>query len=286
MVTVGMASGLGNAVFMLPTVKALTLAGQEVQLFVQTDFPTADLWRRCRYAKSVVEYPAGTNGHQLLAGEYSPAAWRKTQVWQFPLRNRYDCVWQSNLRLAQAFNYPGKVPDVSDWCRDLDRRPRWDVGVVPGCKGGYWIRKRWPGLADVAKYFLMAGLRVAVFGLPGDDMESVPGQHVETTRISILPDALAGCRVLVGGDSGVMHLGSSLGVPVVMIFTATFEGKADPVGGQKRKIASPLPCHPCVSTPRWPACRDWRCRDIKVEGVINAVNELLRGERWQLTTLL
>ena len=277
MLTVGLASGLGNCVFMLPAIKALRSMGHDIDLYVQTDFPTAELWKRCVYAKRIIEPPAALNGNQLLAGEYSPAAWKGGIFARFPLRNIYDPVWQSNMRIAESRGYRGPKPDVSDWCRDLDRTVRWDIGIVPGCKGGYWVRKRWPALKDVAWKFIGKGMRVAVFGLPGDDMESVPGEHVDTRRISILPDALAGCRVVIGGDSGVVHLASSLGVPVVMVYTATSEHKADPVGSIKRKIAATVSCHPCVSTTRWPACKDWRCREIEIGSVINAANELMEA---------
>jgi len=275
MLTIGLASGLGNCVFMLPAIKALTTLGQDVELYVQTDFPTVDLWKRCVYAKKVVAGPGNLNGNRLMAGEYSPAAWKGGSVARFPLRNIYDPVWESNMRLAQSIGYRGGWLDVSDWCRDLDRTPRWDIGIVPGCKGGYWIRKRWPGLKDVAAHFLKEGRRVAVFGLPGDDCESIPGEFVWTPDISRLPDALAGCRAVIGGDSGVVHLASSLGIPVVMVYTATSEFKADPIGTQKRKVATSIPCHPCVSTPRWPACREWRCREIDPMAVVHAAEEFL-----------
>jgi len=275
MLTIGLASGLGNCCFMLPAIKALTTIGQEVELYVQTDFPTVDLWKRCVYAKRAVAGPGNLNGNRLMAGEYAPPAWKGGRFLRFALRNIYDPVWESNLRMAQSIGYQGGWLDVSDWCRDLDRTPRWDVGIVPGCKGGYWIRKRWPGLKDVAHRFLKEGRRVAVFGLPGDDCESIPGEFVWTPDISKLPDALAGCRVVIGGDSGVVHLASSLGIPVVMVYTATSEYKADPIGPQKRKVAATVPCHPCVSTPRWPACRDWRCLEIDRAAVIRVAEEFL-----------
>ncbi len=275
MLTVGLASGLGNCVYMLPAVKALALAGHDVELYVQTDFPTAALWRRCVYASRVLEPPAELNGRRLVAGEYAPQAWRDRQVLQQKLTGIHDCVWQSNMLLARRLGYGGEVPDVSDWCRSVDRTPRWDVGVVPGCKGGYWMRKRWPGLGTVASHFLSRRLRVAVFGLAGDGVETVPGEYIDTGRIETLPDVLAACRVVIGGDCGPVHLASSLGVPVVVVYTATSERKADPVGRTRAKVASPAACHPCVSTSRWHACRDWRCREIDPGKVLAAAEGLL-----------
>jgi ADP-heptose:LPS heptosyltransferase len=137
------------------------------------------------------------------------------------------------------------------------------------------MRKRWPGMKTVAERFLESGRSVAVFGLPEDDIESIPGEHVGTNDISKLPDVLAGCGVVIGCDTGVTHLASSLGVPVVMVYTATSEVKAEPVCGPNRKVVSSVPCRPCVSTPRWQACRDWRCREIDPRKVIAAAEEML-----------
>lgn len=275
---VGLASGLGNAIMMLPTIKALKQLGHQITVYSQTDWDTADLWRRCQYIDDVLEAPAGLNGHLPICGMWRPEAWRQ-------LRNviRYECrppytrsEWQSNFRLAERFGWQDAVPDVSDWCRDLDRTPRWDVGIVPGCKVGIWLRKRWPGMRAVADHFLAKGLRVAVFGLDCDGVADIPGERIVTDRLVQLPDQLAGCRVIVGTDSGVTQLASSLGIPVAMILTASCGTKSDPVGSVKIKISrADLNCRPCVSTPRWQACSDWKCRDVEAASVIRAAEDLL-----------
>jgi ADP-heptose:LPS heptosyltransferase len=270
---IGLASGLGNCVYMLPAIKALKLMGHSIALFVQTDFETSPLWKRCAYADEIIENPRRLNGHELVCGQWEPAAWRGRKATQYRLPRIHDCEWRSNMRLAQSFGWQGQPPKVSDWCLGLDRSKRWDVGVAPGSKRGVWMRKRWPGMKVVAEHFLEAGKSVAIFGLPEDNVESVPGEHVGTKDISTLPDALAGCRVVIGGDSGVTHLASSLGIPVVMVYTATSEVKAEPVCRSNSRIAADLPCRPCVSTPRWQACRDWRCREIDPRRVIAAAEE-------------
>lgn len=269
--TIGLASGLGNCVYMLPTVKALRLLGHNISLYVQTDFPTAALWRRCLYADLVLEPPAAVDGERVC-GQWRPTGWRELpDVKQYRLSRIHECEWRSNLKLAQAFGWKGDIPDVSDWCRDLDRTLRWDVGIVPGCKGGTWLRKRWPGLRDIAAGLLARGRSVAVFGLPDDGIAEIPGEQIDTSDIVTLPDALAGCKVVIGGDSGVVHLASSLGIPVVMVYTATSEIKAEPVWQPNQRVRPEgLACYPCVSTPKWQACRDWRCHEIDLERVFAA----------------
>ncbi len=277
---IGLASGLGNAVFMLPAIKALKGLGHRVALYVQTDFPTIELWRRCSYADEVHDISEPVGEARLVAGQWMPPAWKNRA--ELRLLPRFQIAYpytiseaRSNLRLAEYFGYTGELPDISEWCKALDRTPRWDVGIVPGCKGGIWLRKRWPGLAAVAEHFILAGRNVAVFGLESDGVNDIPGEHIRTERIETLPDALARCRLIIGTDSGVAHLASSLGIPTVMIFTATSEIKGQPVGPCKIITPANVSCRPCQSTQRWQQCADWKCRSIDQMSVIKAGEALI-----------
>lgn len=272
-ITIGLASGLGNTIFMLPTIKALKLMGYRVSLFVQADFPLADLWKRCKYADEVIEPPTQAMG-KLICGQWRPAAWNRIAVEQRQTLPPYRIPeWGADFQLAIDRGWAEEPPDVTDWCKDLDRTPRWDVGIVPGSKGGIWLRKRWSGMASVAQHYLDSGKSVAVFGTEADGIEEIPGASVITPNIATLPDALAGCRVIIGTDSGVAHLASSLGVPTVMIFTATSRTKGDAVGPHK-SISPALGCYPCQSTMTWHACKVWKCQNISPAVVINEAEKL------------
>ena len=275
---IGLASGMGNAVFMLPAIKALKLLGHHIAICSETDFDTSPLWRRNQYVDEVLTPPYNLEGYECMCGQWRPATWRIVHsMTRFTVPNLYDCEWRSDFRLAEHFGWQGEAPDVSDWCRDLDRSKRWDVGIIPGSKHGVWLRKRWPGMKDVADYFIQQGLKVAVFGLYRDDVDSIPGEKVDTGDISTLPDALAGCRVIISTDSGAGHVAGSLGIPVVMIYTATSEKKGDPVCQPSRKIITPLSlaCRPCNSKPVWKQCEDWKCREIRIAEVIEAAQTFL-----------
>jgi ADP-heptose:LPS heptosyltransferase len=277
---VALASGLGNCCFMLPAIKGLHDAGISITLYVETDFPMLSLWQRCRYADKVIQGPSNVNGIPMLAGHWRPRSWLRRPVAQYRLSEPVYRMseWQNNLQLLASFNLP--VPasvDVSDWCRDVNRAAAWDVGIIPGSKGGTWVRKRYRRMAEVAKLCAQKGWKVAVFGMDKDGANEIPGKHIKT-EIRSLPDALAACRVVIGTDSGPTHLASSLGVPVVVIYTATSEVKGDPVGLAKRKIIRPhLPCHPCQARSRWYACTHWLCQGIEPVTVIKAAAELLKA---------
>lgn len=273
-ITIGLASGMGNTIFMLPTIKALKLLGYRVSLYLQADFPMADLWQRCRYADGVLEPPTQATG-KLMCGQWRPAAWNA--------RRGFDCKqtlppyripeWKAGFQLAVDRGWREAAPDITDWCKDIDRTPRWDVGIVPGSKGGVWLRKRWSGMASIAQHYLDAGKRVAVFGTEADGIDEIPGESVATDTVGQLPDVLAGCGVIIGTDSGVSHLASSLGVPTVMIFTATSRVKGEPVGPHV-SISPEVDCYPCQSTTRWHACRNWKCQNISPAVVISEADKL------------
>lgn len=268
-ITVGLASGLGNAVFMLPAIRALKERGNHVSLFIETDFATTDLFRRCVYADEIIERKAQLNGNRLICGNWMPQSWRGMNHTRYQLPFPYTMPeWESNLQIAGA-----GVRDVSDWCAGVEHSDKYDIGIVPGSKGGVWLRKRWPGMAALARHYIDQGKRVAVFGLDSDGVQEIPGEHIETSNIATLPDALAQCRVIVGTDSGVSHLASSLGIPVVMVFTATSEIKGQPIGPHRVAKLNIL-CRPCQTTPRYQDCQDWKCREIEINSVIEAVGSL------------
>jgi hypothetical protein len=265
-IIIGLASGLGNAVFMLPTIKAYRQMGYRITLYVETDFPTADLWRRCVYADEAIEGPADLGDRFLTCGHWMPQSWQRKCVQRQALQFPYsESEAESNLR-ATGMSAP---IDVSDWCSGIDRTPKYDIGIVPGSKGGTWLRKRYPGMKDIAAHYIAQGKRVAVFGLEADGVNEIPGEAIRTEKIALLPDAIAQCRVIIGTDSGVTQLASSLGVPTVVIFTGTSEIKGRPVGPH-RIVAANVNCRPCQTTPRWQDCTDWKCQEIDIDAVIDA----------------
>lgn len=279
-VVVGTASGIGNGIFLLPMLRKLYDMGTRLTLYAQNDYDILALWRRCRYLDAVVDAKAEPvpKADAYLAGHWCPKA----------MMGLPDLKW---ARWINEPHYPhpewrqalvgcglpaDHLPDVSDWCRDLDRTPCWDVGIIPGSKGGIWLRKRYPAMATVAHAFLSAGHSVVWLG-QGDDWDGDrPGLDL-MGKIALegLPDVLAGCRVIISTDTGPGHLASSLGVPTVMLFTGTSVVKGQPVGPRHVLLHTSLPCQPCQSTGRWHQCHDWRCQQIPPDLVVSKAIGLL-----------
>lgn len=283
-VAVSLASGIGNAIFALPLLKALKASGYRVIAIIDTDIPTESLWRRCVYVDQVV--PAGDRvpfADHLLAGPMCGGRFRPTMRgrWRDP-SNYNKPEWEIFLELAARLGWRGAKPDVTGWCDGLDAgkvEKKYDIGVIPGCKpGDLWARKRYPKMVEAASALAGAGYSVAWFGTDADRPPKMScGEDLfGAFSLERLPEALASCRVILGTDSGPAQIAASLGLPTVMVFTATSPVKGDPVGPMVKKLYRALECSPCQSTPRWKRCEDWICQDIPVADVVLAVNDFMK----------
>jgi heptosyltransferase-2 len=89
---------------------------------------------------------------------------------------------------------------------------------------------------------------------------------------------LRGADLVVGNDSGPVHVSAALGVPTVSIFGSTSTVWTSPRGPLARVVTSGAECSPCFRK----ECPDGdtHClRDIKVDDVFDAAMEIMRESR-------
>lgn len=126
--------------------------------------------------------------------------------------------------------------------------------------GASWLTKRWLGeyFARCADTLLRWGLTVAFFGGPSDEgpvMECIdameekdsPRLHVLTGKVSLgtLAGLLRHCALFLTTDSGPMHVGVAMNLPVVTMFGASPVPTFYPYDGRSILIKTPEECHPC-----------------------------------------
>ena len=116
----------------------------------------------------------------------------------------------------------------------------------------HWVEERWLELGQELER--RTGLRPLVLGGPGDRIAArglqaggLPGLVGETT-LAEAAAAIAGARLLVGVDTGLTHLGLSLGTPTVALFGST-RPYLEPGVPHARVIYRGLPCSPCRRRP-------------------------------------
>ena len=91
---------------------------------------------------------------------------------------------------------------------------------------------------------------------------------------------LSRAKLLISGDSGVLHMGFGLGKPTVSIFGPSSTDKWAPRGDRHIFINHNLACSPCSRFGTTPSCQiDSKCiNDISVSEVFTAAEKLLSLE--------
>lgn len=183
----------------------------------------------------------------------------------------------------------------------LEGSGRWKEGmplvaIHPG-SGEYSLARRWPPdhFAQVADGLIeRCGIQVALLG--GQDevelTQSVASlmRHEAInlggkTAIPVLAGLLRLSRLFLGNDSGVMHLASAVGTPVVAIFGPSNPAAWGPWGENHEVVQIALECSPCIyrrfQLGKIGGCEKPRCiEEISPEMVLAAAERLLQDERW------
>lgn len=126
--------------------------------------------------------------------------------------------------------------------------------------GASWETKRWLDsyFAECADAFIRRGYKIAFFGGPMDTAlvndciaqmeEKESGAVVVFTgkvSLGVLAALLRRCVLFLTTDSGPMHVGVAMNVPIVTMFGASPVPGFYPYDAKDVLIKTPAPCHPC-----------------------------------------
>ena len=132
------------------------------------------------------------------------------------------------------------------------------VGISPGAKFGSakeWFAERYGEIAERVSREM--GARVIILGSLGDRgiasriCQTAGSAAFDLTGRTSLAEAIAlidRCRLFITNDSGLMHIASALGVPLVAIFGSTDPQRTGPLSPQSRVLYKSVPCAPCLKT--------------------------------------
>ena len=169
------------------------------------------------------------------------------------------------------------------------------IAIHPG-SGGYSLARRW----DLEKFARLGdrlrqdwAARLIVVGSQGDGVDELTaswdGDAINLggrTTLAQLAAVLARCDLLIGADSGVLHVASAVGTPTVALFGPTNHLAWAPALPPDRLIVlrSEIACSPCaytrdgLGTPV--GCAERTCMTmISVEQVLQAAGSLLARHR-------
>jgi heptosyltransferase-1 len=129
------------------------------------------------------------------------------------------------------------------------------AGYVLLQPGAAWGNKRWPPAwwGDLAAGLAADGRRVYVLAGPGEEalagaVATASGGAAEAVApggLTALAAWLRGARLLVGGDTGPLHLAHALGVPVLALHGPTDPARNGPYGAPDQAMFHLLPCSFC-----------------------------------------
>jgi len=165
------------------------------------------------------------------------------------------------------------------------------VALFPGSSKN-WPVKQWraEGFAEVGdRLAAEQGLRPLILGAPFEKdlaqqvagaMRSAPVVAAGRTDVKTLAALLKRCALLVTNDTGPMHLGAAVGVPVVAIFGMTNDQKWRPWGDQHELVVGNCQKRPCYYLSNMPRCDHLECiRAIPADEVYAAALRALSRER-------
>ncbi|VAX28383.1 Lipopolysaccharide core heptosyltransferase I [hydrothermal vent metagenome] len=145
--------------------------------------------------------------------------------------------------------------------------------VVPGAR---WPTKRWPVeyFVDAIKALpttaVIVGSREDV-DIAGEIALNTEGHSINMagkTDLKSLFSIIKGASFILSNDSGPMHIGAALSVPVYAMFGPTSEVLTGPYGDGHRVFRADIACSPCFRK----KCETMKCmREITPVEVINAI---------------
>ena len=173
-----------------------------------------------------------------------------------------------------------------------------DDKVIAFNIGASWETKRWLDryFAQCADQLLEKGYKIAFFGGPMDltIVEKCISQmrhkdsgdlHIFTGKVSlaVLAGLLQKCALFLTTDSGPMHIGVAMNLPVITMFGASPVPGFYPYDGRSVLLKSPEKCHPCGihKCPREGAENLACMKNIPVAAAMHYVEDLLEQFKGQ-----
>jgi len=160
------------------------------------------------------------------------------------------------------------------------------VGISPSA--AYGTAKQWlPGrfselIQEITREVQTAG--ILLFGSPKEyeKLENIRLAGEDNHRVFNLSRcltlretmaAISLCRAFIGNDSGLMHIASSLKVPLVALYGPNLPRRTGPLYAQARVFHYPVDCAPCLHRD---CPTDHRCMTaIRTDDVFAAVRDIL-----------
>ena len=272
------ASGIGDILRMTPFIRILKKLGYTVDVLLAPDH--LEVVKLLEHAPEIDNLFCLSNSHCSQKEIHTKGFRQRTYevaiftTWSLHLK-RY-VLFKRALSFNQQewlregdINCAMKIARTLGWQGDLPKPfaipsarqfglPPGTIAFHPGCKSG-WPWKKWHGFAELAKLFP----HVVVIGTPEDlnndntyfNKAFTWPKHVQNLvgKLSLSDTAalLKECTALVANDSGIMHLGVTLGIPTFGIFGITNSQRESMPYKNMLPVTKGLPCEQACRGREW-----------------------------------
>ncbi|MEO6098209.1 MAG: glycosyltransferase family 9 protein [Fibrobacteria bacterium] len=161
------------------------------------------------------------------------------------------------------------------------------IGIVFGSSFN-WPQKKWPW-DNYAELISLLSLDGHAFVLLGASDETEEGARIAARAAANVIDTtgqldyaglcreVSACDLLIGNDTGTMHLAAAYGIPTVTLFGPTDPEKWNPLTSTPVFLAT-VPCRPCYYLGSMPPCDHFSClRKLEPSLVAETVRGVLSG---------
>jgi glycosyltransferase involved in cell wall biosynthesis len=273
------AGGLGDILRATPLVRVLAGLGYEVDVLLAPDYPgTVELLEGAPEVRRLILVPGTASSSQEPRTEGLEETQYEVAVFTYWVRRLRARVWAGRPltfdarrwtaegdtacveRVAREVGWTGEMPApfAVHSGREFDDLAPGTIALHPGCKAG-WPWKKWHGFPELAAelpHVVVVGTEEdrrtegTYFGRP---FEWPPHVRDLTGTLS-LPDTaalLSRCAALVSNDSGLMHLGVALGIPVFGVFGITSPAREAIPAPNMLPVTKGLGCEPACRRQQW-----------------------------------
>lgn len=175
--------------------------------------------------------------------------------------------------------------------KQIQETARLKVGIHPGSDPNSGTNKRIPCslIKDLIKYdqhegrfifYLFIGPKEVDLASEFMDISGGAVVLVQEKKLSFVAAMISQLNFMISGDTGLGHVASAVGVPVITLAGPTEIGSTRPWGAQHRVIRTDehLPCMPCYNTNDFIKCRLNLCMSkINVYHLIREIDLLVKN---------
>ena len=243
----------------------------DIAIDLQGLFRTA-LLARMSGAKKIISVPGAKECSWLIIKE----VFAKSKNLNAVIRNLETVRFFTEKKFKPEFKLALKE-DTVKLCKEKfsflkDNSDQKIIGVVASARG---VGKEW----DLKNYEVVISslinkyqnVKIILLGL--DNKLTFENDRVVNfqgkTTIAELTYLLKECSLVLGGDTGPMHLASALGVKVVMLFGSSDVNETAPIAENAVILHKIFPCSPCRGRTK---CKDFKCiNDITSKEVLSVI---------------